>query len=458
MSDIAHTQNNPGIQPANINPAEQFALEALEKNKREGQRLAVYARWVALAIIAIMIPIANPNWDVLYYHGILVLFAFLGWAQLKVGRVGHSRAELVLLFLDLALLTFTFVVPNPFNPDVWPAAVVYKFENFIYFFIFLAAGTLAYSWRTVFAFATWTSGLWIVGALWVYFQPITHPEWSAALLQMLGGNARLLPTLDPNLVDWPQRMQEVVVFSIVACTLGIASRRANQLLLDHVSSEQQRANLSRYFSPQVAAELATHNEPLKQVRTQNVAVLFVDMVGFTSYSDGKTPEEVIATLRDFHARMETQVFEHSGTLDKYLGDGLMATFGTPFAGEQDATNALRCVESMMAEVIALNKEREKKGQAPVKASFGLHYGPVVLGDIGAQRLEFAVIGTTVNVAARLEALTRKLQCTLVTSDDFMNQVRECERHQPTGFDAYTFQEKQEIRGITHPIGVWSRSA
>ncbi|MGI9374168.1 MAG: adenylate/guanylate cyclase domain-containing protein [Hyphomicrobiales bacterium] len=456
MSSVARTEQMIPIQNTSANLAERFALQALEKNKRESLRLAVYARWAALALIAVMLPFLNPNWDVLYYHGMLALFALLGWAQLRAGRVGVSRIELFLMFLDLALITIVCVVPNPFNPNDWPATIVYKFGNFIYFFIFLAAGMLAYSWRTVVAIGTWTAGLWTVGVIYVWLQPITHPELGAAIAQVVGGDERLFRILNPNAIDFGQRIQEIVIFLIVACTLALASRRASHLFLDHVSSEQQRANLSRYFSPKVAEELAHNNEPLKQVRTQNVAVLFVDMVGFTAYADGKSPEDVIATLREFHGRMETQVFNHSGTLDKYLGDGLMATFGTPFAGEHDATNALNCVEAMMSEIIDLNIQRKSAGELPIKASFGLHYGPVVLGDIGAQRLEFAVIGTTVNVAARLEALTRKLECTLITSDDFMHRVREQENHQPNAPDSYTFHAKQHIRGITHPLSVWSR--
>ena len=91
-------------------------------------------------------------------------------------------------------------------------------------------------------------------------------------------------------------------------------------------------------------ELSQNDEPLKQVRTQNVAVMFVDIVDFTSLADGQDPQKVIETLREFHGSMERVVFDHGGTLDKYLGDGLMATFGTPFAGEADASNALKCAD------------------------------------------------------------------------------------------------------------------
>ena len=106
--------------------------------------------------------------------------------------------------------------------------------------------------------------------------------------------------------------------------------------------------------------------------------------------------------------METEVFKHHGTLDKYLGDGLMATFGTPFTSDTDASNALACAKAMVDVVDNWNKERQRAGEEPIGASFGIHYGPATLGDIGANRLEFAVLGNTVNVASRLENLTREV--------------------------------------------------
>src|SRR5262249_22927687 len=142
-----------------------------------------------------------------------------------------------------------------------------------------------------------------------------------------------------------------------------------------------------------------------------------------AFADTRTPEQVVRTLREFHALMEQEVFRHSGTLDKYLGDGLMATFGTPFAGETDASNALRCAQAMMAAADRWNAQRKAAGEAPIRVSLGLHYGPVVLGDIGLTCLEFAVIGSTVNAASRLEALTRTLGCALVASDDIVKRAQ-----------------------------------
>jgi adenylate cyclase len=253
------------------------------------------------------------------------------------------------------------------------------------------------------------------------------------------------------------RIQEIVVFMIAAVTLAIAVRRGNNLLIQHAAVERERTNLARYFSPNVVEELSKHDEPLKQVRTQNVAVLFVDIVGFTAFAETRTPEEVVQTLREFHARMEQEVFRYNGTLDKYLGDGLMATFGTPFAGDADASNALRCAQAMMTAVDAWNKQRAAAGEPPIRVSFGLHYGPVVLGDIGLTCLEFAVIGATVNAASRLESLTRSLDCALVASDDLVRRAKAEVGSTDSEFQPLVAQAPQSIRGLEQPIAIWTQA-
>jgi class 3 adenylate cyclase len=147
------------------------------------------------------------------------------------------------------------------------------------------------------------------------------------------------------------------------------------------------------------------------------AVLFADIVGFTRQCEERPPAEAIDLLRGFHRRMEQTIFAFGGTLDKFLGDGVMATFGTPRSGSRDAANALGCARAMLGEIDAWNCDRRARGQAEVRIEIGVHTGPVVLGDVGSSRhLEFAVIGDTVNIASRLESLTRQLEVTIVISE------------------------------------------
>jgi len=434
---------------------DRFAEAALRDAKHSGLLLAVRVRWIALVVIAVMLPIINPNWEVLYFHALLCLFALIGWGQLKVGRVGTSRLELLLIFCDLALMTFVTVIPNPWSTFDWPWAMQYRFGAFIFFFVLLAGGTLAYSWRTVIAMGTWTAGLWTAGIIGIYFYPNAQPELSGAVSVALAPDQLMADGLDPNSLQIGLRIQELVVFLIVAVTLALTVRRSGDLLISHAALERERTNLARYFSPTVVEELSKNDEPLKQVRTQDVAVLFVDIVGFTAFADGRTPEEVIEALRQFHGRMENEVFRHNGTLDKYLGDGLMATFGTPFAGVADAGNALTCARAMIKQLNELNAERSKEGKPALRAGFGIHYGPVVLGDIGANRLEFAVLGTTVNVASRLEELTRKLGCTLVVSENLIRKAKLEDATPAEEFTGLVEKPAQDIRGMEGQVVVWT---
>lgn len=427
-------------------PTHRHAQEALARNKREGMELAVRARIVALGITAVLLVFLNPNWDVLWYQMLLICLVLVGLAQRRVGRVGQSRAELFLLFADLALMTTALLMPNPFAQGDTPTALIYKFEVFQFFYFILAAGVLSYSWRTVIAVGTWTSALWMIGAVCVWWFGHTVPSITEAAQAMFPENSELAGHIDPNFVQWDLRIQEIIVFTVVAGILAVAVRRYQNLVLDSAEMARERTNLARYFSPTMVEELSTKDEPLGQIRSHEAAVLFVDIVGFTTYADGRPPQEVIGTLRAFHARMESEVFAHGGTLDKYLGDGLMATFGTPLPLADDAARAVACVCAMVARMAALNADRKADGLPAIDARFGLHFGTVVLGDIGANRLEFAVLGDTVNVASRLEAMTRALEVQAIVSDAVVTAAGVS--------DGFRRAPDQQVRGVAEPLAVW----
>lgn len=445
-------------------PANKFLLQALEDDKRQTQRLAVQARWAALAVIAAFLPFLNTSWDVLYYEVLLLGFAVIGWAQLRVAQVGLSRTELLLMYCDVALMAFILVVPNPFVDYPWPLAMQYHFGGFIYYFIFLAYASLAYSWRTLFAFGTWTSVTWIVLAVIIWFMPVRYPELTAAVKGALAGHPVLFSFLDPNDVALPKRIQEVLVLLIVTLTLAVGGWRTRQLLVRQAGAARERNNLARHFPPSIVDQLAERDQPLGQVRSQPVAVMFVDIVGFTQFAARHTPDEVVAFLRDFHRRMEQAVFQHHGTLDKFLGDGLMATFGTPEPGPEDALNALNCARDMVHVMDEWNRSREKAGEEAIRLSVGVHYGDVVLGDVGSERrLEFAVLGDAVNVASHLEALTRSLGVHTVISDDLVRAVNGegAESGGATAQEAlngFHCGERHKLKGRDESVLVWTDGA
>ncbi|MEM7750294.1 MAG: adenylate/guanylate cyclase domain-containing protein, partial [Pseudomonadota bacterium] len=119
-----------------------------------------------------------------------------------------------------------------------------------------------------------------------------------------------------------------------------------------------------------------------------------------------------------------------------------------------AMSAISCARSMMESIDEWNRERETAGLTAIRASFGLHYGPVVLGDIGVQRMEFAAIGNTVNVASRLEAMTRRLDAVLIASDAFVDHARQQASNNIELLKELTRLPEQEIEGLSEPLPLW----
>jgi PAS domain S-box-containing protein len=235
----------------------------------------------------------------------------------------------------------------------------------------------------------------------------------------------------------------------------ITERREFQSQLTEV--ERKRASLARYFSPNMVDELMQTGGDLDTARLQMVAVLFVDMIGFTRISARLRSVEVIGLLREFLGFFEEAVFAHGGTLDKYLGDGLMATFGTPRPGPKDASNAIACAVEMARQIVIWNAHRQSAGLEELRIGIGVHYGEVVLGDIGGERrMEFAVVGDTVNIASRIQDMTRQLGLAILASDAIV-QAADREGSPPLLAEFRDLGE-HELRGRTGKIRLWGREA
>ena len=161
-------------------------------------------------------------------------------------------------------------------------------------------------------------------------------------------------------------------------------------------------------------------------------------------------------LREFHGRLAGIAFAHDGTVDKYIGDAIMVHFGTPQSREDDPVRALACAAEMIASIGRWNAERRARGEVPVQIGAGLHYGEAVVGNIGDERrLEYTVLGDTVNLACRLEELTRELGTTLVASDELVRAVRQCGADPLTLVPGLRMHNPRTVRGRSMPVTFWS---
>jgi adenylate cyclase len=224
------------------------------------------------------------------------------------------------------------------------------------------------------------------------------------------------------------------------------------------AAERARNNLARYFSPNIVEWLAAQDEPLGAVRRETVAVLFADIVDFTGMAETMPPEAVIAMLREFHSRMTAQIFASGGTVDKYIGDAIVAVFGVPTASPDDAANALACAEMMLDALERWNDERDRAAEARLAMGVGLNYGPAVLGDVGSEHsMSFTVIGDTVNTASRLQTLTRTLGTPLVVGDSLVEAVKARSSEIAAKLmDRFQDQGEHSLRGRGGPVRIWTR--
>jgi adenylate cyclase len=232
--------------------------------------------------------------------------------------------------------------------------------------------------------------------------------------------------------------------------------RVRELDRRRAAAERARTNLSRYFSPNLVEMLAERDEPLGAVRRQTVAILFVDIVGFTRMAERMAPEAVVTMLRQFHERMTAQIFACGGTVEKYIGDEIFAVFGLPNASADDAANALSCAAMMLEALDCWNAERIAATEAPLAIGIGVNYGPAVIGDVGSeQSLSFTVIGDTVNTASRLQGLTRILATPLVISDAAVAAIKSAPCDGKAGLlKGLQDRGEQTLRGRSGPVHVW----
>ena len=227
---------------------------------------------------------------------------------------------------------------------------------------------------------------------------------------------------------------------------AIAETRARHL------AESERGHLARYVPEAIAEELARSDRPHFDERMQPASILFVDMAGFMRASESMQGLAMLALIRRLQGLIEAAVRAHGGLVDKYIGDGAMILFGLPEPKLDDPARALACSRAIAAEVDRWNEERARTGEPAIVIGAGLHHGPVIVARIGERHSQVTAMGDSVNVASRLERVTREIGARIVLSEAVAAAVRALGRDDLLA--GFSYGGERPLRGRDQAIGIW----
>ncbi|MBZ5563120.1 MAG: FHA domain-containing protein [Acidobacteriia bacterium] len=255
---------------------------------------------------------------------------------------------------------------------------------------------------------------------------------------------------------------ELSIFSVVAAEAAIA--------FDNAASHEElsrrvieRKALERFLSSAIVEKILASPDQIRLGGDNQVAtILFADIRGFTRLSEHMEPQKVVELLNEFFSEMTDLIFDNGGTLDKYLGDGIMAVFGAPLAKPDDPRRATKTAAEMQRALAQLNEDWVKRGQQPLHMGIGVNTGPVTAGNIGSsKRMDYTVIGDAVNLASRLCSNAHGEQI-LISQSTFaslngglptrrLDPIRVKGKEEPV--DIYEVTWKESDADMTTPISV-----
>lgn len=412
-----------GVKTFFIGPSEQDLPEslrqAIQRQQDKSERLtgwiqlAVVLLWAALWAIS---PKTASGWAALPVPAALFIYFVLTvirivWSY-RTRLPGWSLAISVVFDMTL-LLTVIWSFHLTYDQ---PPAFFLKAPTLLYVFIFISLRSLRFDSRFVLLAGFIAAGGWAIMVLYVVvLQADSMPVTRDYIVYMTSNSLLFGAEFD--------KIIAILIFSLI---LAAALARAKALLLRSVTEEQKTKALSRFFDQGVAERIKSAEREISagQGELRDAAILNLDLRGFTALAARLPAEETVALLADYQSLVVPIIRRHGGAVDKFLGDGVLASFGVVGEGPHYAADGLRALEEVMAEAAVWEAERRAAGRAAPKVNGALTSGRVLFGVIGEnERLEYTVIGEPVNMAAKIEKHNKTLATSALTDRETYDLAR-----------------------------------
>ena len=296
-----------------------------------------------------------------------------------------------------------------------PSSYFLKAPTMLYVFIFIALRGLRFEARFVLAAGAISALGWLGFVVYAANFDNAGIPITRDYVDYLTGNGILLGA----------EFDKIITILVVTAVLALVIRQGRRLLLEAVSEGAAARDLSRFFDESVAARIRGADQQIAAGEgvKREAAILNVDIRGFTPIAASMAPDEVMCLLADYQARIVPIVQRHRGVIDKFMGDGVMATFGAAERSETFAADALACAREIIAEADRWTKQRRDSGVLPVEINVSVASGELVFGAVGGQnRLEYTVIGPAVNLSAKLEKHCKVLDARALTTAETFDKA------------------------------------
>ncbi|EFL88413.1 adenylate/guanylate cyclase domain-containing protein [Ahrensia sp. R2A130] len=332
----------------------------------------------------------------LVFTGILLLMA--------MRRTMPSALIYLSTVLDMVLLTM--LIYSFHIQYMQPASFSLKTVEVMNFCVLIALRALRFEARYVIAAGAAAITCWTALVIYVVSTVPGDPMITRDYVTYLTSNSVLVGA----------EVSKIISMLMLTVILAIAVRRAKSFLVASVTEGEAAHDLSRFLPISVAEQVRDSEEPVeagKGVRRQ-AAILNIDIRGFTARVANRPPAETVELLSGYQARIVPLVHNNGGVIDKYLGDGIMATFGASKANETQCADALRCIDAVLEDL-----PNWRAPQNELEVNLAVAAGPVIFGAVGDQdRLELTVIGPSVNLSAKLEKHNKELGTRALCSRNF----------------------------------------
>lgn len=432
------------------------SLEALpervrETIRRQQERSEILIGWAQLALIALLatvyqttsMPAGVVQEDYAFETEVFALYALFAAVRLVLAYLRRLPEWLLYVSVIADVGLFIALIYSLHYKFAQPAVFYLKAPTLVFIFLIIAVRALRFEARFVIVTGLAAAAGWMWLVLYAQGGRGGPPNETDDFVEYMNSNALLIHA----------EASKVIAILLTTAVLAIAIARARNLLVRSVAEGAAARDLSRFFDPGVASRIRSAAMSIKagEGEMRDVAILTVDLRGFTRLSTELAPGDVMKVLQDYQGRVCPLIARHGGSIDKFLGDGILASFGAVAPSTTAAADALRAADAVLEAADQWAAERTSAGLAPLSIGLAVASGRVVFGAVGdGERLEFTVIGDAVNFAAKLEKHNKDEKSRAVT-DAATYALAEQQGYSPPGMRER--RPGRPVAGVADPVDI-----